>query len=262
MRVSSYFKLGRAQSALDFVDVDVTGDTRVFISPRALQMLPSDWGDECVYIVQTFFETVLKLIKSGKNDLAENLLRSLREPNETHLGLSKGKARGRALGEGSAKNVWRALSTSAAAKSGMLKDLEDTILVIEGVALRAALLARANIKYVHFVGGIWRLTGCSVKQLLGEKYQPLKRAVDGAYEVRNKIFHGQQSGQSLDRKALIAMQRDVREWCIILAAEAFLRFGYDGFGRDSLHKTRNNNIVALVDNAIRDMGWETFIRRL
>jgi hypothetical protein len=49
------------------------------------------------------------------------------------LGLSKGKARGRAIGSGSAHDVWEALSKSEAAKSGLLEDLEDTVLMVEGI---------------------------------------------------------------------------------------------------------------------------------
>jgi hypothetical protein len=128
--------------------------------------------------------------------------------------------------------------------------------------LRAALLTRVNIKHDHFVGGIRRLTGCSLKQLLGDRYAPLRRAVDNGYVIRNKLFHGQQSGLNLDRDALIAIQRDIYEWCAILATEAYLRFGYDGFGRNSLQKTHRVEIVALVDDAIRDIGWEEFIRKL
>src|SRR5579862_579288 len=105
MRVSQHYNLARSQAALDFVDVDIGGDTPVFISPRALMQLPSEWGDECVHLIQNFFQTVLALIRSGKNTKAEALLRVLREPNETHLGLSRGKAQGRALGNESARDV-------------------------------------------------------------------------------------------------------------------------------------------------------------
>lgn len=51
MRVSKRFKLGRTQPTLDFVDVDYNGDTALFISPKALAGLPSDWGDTCVSLV-------------------------------------------------------------------------------------------------------------------------------------------------------------------------------------------------------------------
>ncbi len=135
MRVSELYKLNRRQPALDFVDVDIDGDTPLFISPTALESLPSEWGDECVHLVQNYFRHVLQLIRSRKNNEAEALLRVLREPNETHLGLSKDKSRGRALGNESAHDVWKALSESRAATSGLLEDLEDTVLMIDGVSV-------------------------------------------------------------------------------------------------------------------------------
>src|ERR1700722_6064062 len=135
MRVSQHYKLDRSQASLDFVDVDVRGDTRVFVSPRALMQLPSQWGDECVHLVQNFFQTVLEMIRAGRDDDAEALLRVLREPNETHLGLSTGRSKGRALGTESARDVWKALSQSEAAKSGLLQDLEDTVLMVEGISV-------------------------------------------------------------------------------------------------------------------------------
>src|SRR5262245_31928901 len=129
MRVSEFFSLGRTQPTLDFVDVDIEGDLPVFLDPHALRLLPSRWGDECVSLIQNFFWTVLREIRTGNNDHARRLLRSLREPNETHLGLSRGRARGRALGYESAHDVWDALCKSEAVQSGLLEDLEDTILM-------------------------------------------------------------------------------------------------------------------------------------
>ncbi|MGV9005360.1 MAG: hypothetical protein ACOH1H_01340 [Brevundimonas sp.] len=135
MRVSKRFKLGRTQPTLDFVDVDYNGDTGLFISPKALANLPSDWGDQCVSLVQSFFSTVLAHITAGHHGEAERLLKALREPNETHLGLSTGKSRGRALGDSSAHDVWNALSNSQAASSGLIRDLEDTVLLIPGIGV-------------------------------------------------------------------------------------------------------------------------------
>lgn len=63
MRVSEFYELGRNQPALDFVDVDIYGDVRVFVDPRALRLLPSQWGDECVSIIQNFFQTALGAIR-------------------------------------------------------------------------------------------------------------------------------------------------------------------------------------------------------
>src|SRR5262245_50355507 len=134
MRVSDYYNLGRTQPSLDFVDVDIFTDTPIFVDPRALKLLPSRWGDECVSLIQSFFRTVLEAIHNDKHEHARNLLRVLREPNETHLGLSKGASRGHALGTESARDVWQTLSKSEAVKSGLLEDLEDTILMVRGIS--------------------------------------------------------------------------------------------------------------------------------
>jgi len=133
-RVSTYFKLDRKQPSLDFVDVSIRDDARVFIDPRALRMLPSLWGQHCVSLVQSFFNALLAAIKENNESVGTTLLSGLHEPNETHLGLSRGRSQGRALGAGLAKNLWKALRDSEAAKSGLLEDLEDTILLIEGIS--------------------------------------------------------------------------------------------------------------------------------
>ena len=134
MRVSEYYQLGRTQPTLDFVDVDIRGDLRVFVDPKALRLLPTEWGDECVSLIQDFFRHVLQLIRAGQHVEARALLAQLREPNEVHLGLSRDRARGSALGDQSAHDVWDALTRSEAVETGLLEDLEDTILMVPGIA--------------------------------------------------------------------------------------------------------------------------------
>jgi len=52
MRVSEYYNLGRSQATLEFLDVDINGDTRAFIDPRALRYIESPWARECVSLIQ------------------------------------------------------------------------------------------------------------------------------------------------------------------------------------------------------------------
>ena len=134
MRVSQYFNLGRTQAQLEFVDVEIERDTKLFIDPRALRLLESEWAERSVALIQDFFNHVIDLIGSGDDLRAQRLLSVLREPNETHLGLSKGRPQGHGLGEDSAVSVWEALAESEAVKSGLLEDLEDTILMIPGIS--------------------------------------------------------------------------------------------------------------------------------
>ena len=134
MRVSEFYDLGRTQPTLDFVDVDIREDTPVFVDPRALRLLRSHWAEECTSLVQNFFREVLDKIRSGEHEEARRLLGALHEPNETHLGLSRGLSRGRGLGAGLARGVWEALAESEAVHTGLLEDLEDTILLVEGIS--------------------------------------------------------------------------------------------------------------------------------
>lgn len=103
------------------------------MTPRALLLIDIDWGHECVALLQHYFGCVLAAIKAGDVAGTTKLLASLHEPNETRLGLSRGRPAGRALGPEMVDRLRLALSSSVAVESGLLTDLEDTILMIEGV---------------------------------------------------------------------------------------------------------------------------------
>jgi len=135
MRVSEYYRLGKKQPSLPFLDVDIENDTKLFVNARALRILESDWGEHCAHLLQTFFSTVIGSIRDGNDQRALDILSMLREPNETHLGLSRGKSDGRGLGPEKARQIWNSFRSSKAVKTGLLSDLEDTVLLIEGVSV-------------------------------------------------------------------------------------------------------------------------------
>ncbi|MCS3600997.1 hypothetical protein M2371_000183 [Buttiauxella sp. BIGb0471] len=145
MRFSEFFNLNRSQAHLDFVDIPLDTDLPVFLDPGAIKSLDSIWGHELIAHLQSFFEKVLKLIKAGKNNEAQRLLASLNERNEFHLGYSSGRSRGHGFGAGSAHSVWNALTQSKAVSSGLLKDLEDTALLISGIGTDMISDAVSNI---------------------------------------------------------------------------------------------------------------------
>jgi len=133
MRISEHFGLNLSQGALDFIDVELEGDTRAFVEPRAIRRIESEWAEGCVGLLQNFFTNVLAAVRNDDRDRGLDLLEGLREPNETHLGLSRDQPRGSGLGPGLVDRVWERMRQSEAAKTGLLKDLEDTALVIHGI---------------------------------------------------------------------------------------------------------------------------------
>jgi len=133
MRVSEYFNLNKTQPSLDFVDVDVENDVRLFIDPRAFITIPSDWGNECIALIRDYFSVLLRAIRENNKSTGLYLLANLKEPKETGLGLSVQGRKGRGVGFERSEDLWEALCRSEAVQSGLVEDLEDTALMIEGI---------------------------------------------------------------------------------------------------------------------------------
>jgi hypothetical protein len=133
MRVSDHYTLGLLQPSLEFLDVDTTNDTRLFVDPRAFRFVPTPWAAECVSLLQDFYDELLVAI--GKPDRARGmtLLSHAGESNEVHLGLSKGKSRGNGVGPHLAGDIFDALAASTAITSGLTTDFEETVLFVEGI---------------------------------------------------------------------------------------------------------------------------------
>lgn len=132
--VSKTFNLGKSQAELDFVDVDVTKDTPLFIDPFALSRRRDRWSHEAHQTLSEFFQRVLDAIRSKNDNLARELLGYLQEPNETRLGLSKGKSQGAGIGHFQADELFDALKSSAAVQSGLIQSVGECELMIDGIS--------------------------------------------------------------------------------------------------------------------------------
>ncbi|WP_373032392.1 hypothetical protein [Sulfurovum sp.] len=133
MRVSQYYNLDRTQASLDFLDVDIYNDIKLYIDPYAFEIIPSEFSDRCKYYIQNYFDTLLNYIRIGDNSSAQAILLELREPNETHLGVSQEASKGRGLGPFLASKVLSSLQQSEAVQTGLLQSLEESALLIRGV---------------------------------------------------------------------------------------------------------------------------------
>ncbi|MFX9664470.1 hypothetical protein ABTO78_17310, partial [Acinetobacter baumannii] len=165
MKISEKFNLGLTQAYLDFVDIDTDTDLEVFIDPTALRDLESQWGHACASLVQQYFSTVLDYIKNNEHDKAKALLSNLKERNEFHIGYSSGRSRGSGFGNRSADLIWDALCNSKAATTGLLKDIEDSCLLIEGIGRDMISDAVCNIirpKLIEYTQDMCRYYGITL----------------------------------------------------------------------------------------------------
>jgi hypothetical protein len=133
MRIANALKLEKKQHQIAFVNIDLKTDIPLFIDPASFQDDPSFFAEKCRNDIESFFAAVLKAARDNNREKGLALLSGLEEPNETHLGLSKGKPRGRGLNRKLAQKIFANMSASKAVDSGLVSDLNDAFMFIRGI---------------------------------------------------------------------------------------------------------------------------------
>jgi hypothetical protein len=133
MRFSEKFGIGANQESLDFVDVPLRNDIRLFLDPYAITVAGTTFAEECHEIVHDFFQQVLAKLRTKDESAALRMLSHLTEENRTRLGYSSGESNGSGLGPSTAKPFLDALTKSEAYKTGRIEDIEDAALFVNGI---------------------------------------------------------------------------------------------------------------------------------
>jgi len=133
MRISEYFNLKKTQYELDFIDIELDSDIPLFIDPYYLGTCNFSWAYNANRTLENFFTLLLTFLKSNQIDKAKILFSHLQEPNETHLGLSKGKPSGRGVGPKDTIRIFENLLTSKAVKTGVVEEIEDFRIFVDGI---------------------------------------------------------------------------------------------------------------------------------
>lgn len=132
-RFSTVYSLPNTQGALDFVDVELSTDTPLYICPYAIQIRDDEWASHATDHIRSFFAEVLEALRENNEQRVIHLLSNLHEPNETRLGQSRGESNGRAIGPIKAKQLADAIRTSRAFETGILGDISETALYVRNI---------------------------------------------------------------------------------------------------------------------------------
>ncbi|RUN74735.1 hypothetical protein EJC47_19950 [Sphingomonas sp. TF3] len=151
MLLSTTLGLNASQPMLDFVDIDLDLDFPLYIDPIGFVNPIDHFAQECQDDIRDFFQAVLQAIIDGDVERGEALLAALQEPNETHLGISQGEPRGRGIGLIQAQQLVENLRASPAARTGLLSDLTDCALFIDGIGADKVSDITTNIIRRHLI---------------------------------------------------------------------------------------------------------------
>jgi hypothetical protein len=132
-RFSEHFGLGRSQAELDFVNVSNDFDTPVYVDPYAIEIHDDIWAAQASEYIRVFFKEVLTALRDDDKERARNLMSHLHEPEETFLGVSQFDPKGRGVGSRQAGQLISAILGSKAYSTGLLTDLSEVALYVDGI---------------------------------------------------------------------------------------------------------------------------------
>lgn len=163
MKISEIYKLNKTQHELDFVDIDPRKDKAVFLDPFFISTRPQPWCIDASRIIKNFFQCAIDLIKLGDIDGARALFVHFHEPNETCLGLSKSKPRGKGAGDDDSRRIFESILGSEAIQTGLVEDLEDTAIFIERISrdkvsdMTTNIIKKSLIDYTKSQCELWNI---------------------------------------------------------------------------------------------------------
>ena len=132
-RISEIYNLNKSQHELDFVNINPNRDFPVYLNPFIFSARTDPFSIEASRTIVNFFQHILALINEKNIEAARANFQHLNEPNETCLGQSRHRPRGRGVGEDNADDLFDSILNSEAVKTGLVEHLEDTAIFIPGI---------------------------------------------------------------------------------------------------------------------------------
>jgi hypothetical protein len=240
-RFSDHFKLGKQQPQLDFVDVPLKTDVSLYVDPYALSVSGSDWLRECGNIMVSFFDHFLSVIRNQDQTAAMKVIANLHEPNDAHLGLSKGIPSGRGWGGKQGVQLYHRLRTSSAVKSGKLSDLSDIELLIPGIGSDKISDLTINVLRGEFVA--YTEEQCKLLDI------PTEQINSGLYwNYEGKIWESRYANLPVYRneRIILVPKLAVRVRLIPDYEEYYSKFVLNFLGAE--HLSANDSLVTLLKN--------------
>ena len=102
------------------------------------------------------------------------------------------------------------------------------------------LSANKNIYFRHLIIGINLIYFKEIKDIYGVGYEVDYNYICNLKNFRNKIFHGQLTGQELSRTELTEFVTIMKRWSKQISESFQDEINYDGFERNSLKKSKKD----------------------
>lgn len=130
---TEYFNINKEQKDLEFVDIYINADRKFFLDPAKLLNYDDAMSIQMSNSIVKYFDKLLQFIRKEDKLNSLRLLSGLKEPKEIHLGYATNGYIGNAVGGVKGEKIYKKLSESNAVRTGLLTDLEESALLVEGI---------------------------------------------------------------------------------------------------------------------------------
>ncbi len=89
----------------------------------------------------------------------------------------------------------------------------------------------------HFIKGFDALYRIPFAEIMADNYDEFENDRKRIKNYRDKMLHGQLTGESLDSKKLTEEVNLIRKWISLIAEKMSEKIGYDGVGQNSFRKS-------------------------
>lgn len=134
MHISNFLGLNiDGHKDIDFVDVNLKTDTKLFIDPFLIESVQNSFSKECTAVINSFFNCIFACKDNDRNKLA-TLLSFGHEPNETKLGLSRNQSSGKGASSRILYDIFKQVWNRNLISQGLVQKPNDLCLFIENFA--------------------------------------------------------------------------------------------------------------------------------
>jgi hypothetical protein len=105
-----------------------------------------------------------------------------------------------------------------------------------------------------FIRAINSLQVMTIQTLLGDQYSILWKQVDRIKVYRNKLMHGQITGQKVSSRQLERDINHLMSWMTALGNAADQVFGYDGIGRNTYRSAKSSTPNTVQEYPFSDVN--------
>lgn len=126
MNFTTYMNMPvRGHAEIDFVDVHIDGDNRLYIDPERIALSDHPYAHAATEAIEDYFAVLCQAAAAHDDDVIYHLLSFGREPNETHLGLSTADSRGRGTTPEIMMPIVQDMIDSGMFEAGLVTQLSD-----------------------------------------------------------------------------------------------------------------------------------------